>query len=252
MLRVSIHAGPLRGISRFNRTDWLDIGYQKMEPKATYKIVLFKIGEGATSPVLLRKYPRWSASLWDLAARAIAAALYPVPDNALEPDPQEQVQPAQHTRKKRAFAESMSAVIQHIPNSGVGVRRLASMEISEHKSKRCKYRAHIDEDLHKAKKTESFTFAPLFLRPAELVLRAALFSMSGDIDVLPPRPPLLLPKDKLIDGARYVAIHQIKEPARTGLLRWLYQHNRLPIAHASAPEGLALWAVFEEFLRRAV
>ena len=47
MLRVSIHAGPLAKISRSNRLDWLDIGYQRLAPAADYKIVLFKIGEGA-------------------------------------------------------------------------------------------------------------------------------------------------------------------------------------------------------------
>jgi hypothetical protein len=40
MLRVSIHAGPLATISRFNRLDWLDIGYQQLEANADYKIVL--------------------------------------------------------------------------------------------------------------------------------------------------------------------------------------------------------------------
>jgi hypothetical protein len=78
MLRVSIHAGPLAKISRSNRLDWLDIGYQKLAPAADYKIVLFKIGEGALPPVGLPSYPRWSASLWDLAARSIARSLFPV------------------------------------------------------------------------------------------------------------------------------------------------------------------------------
>jgi hypothetical protein len=32
MLRVSIHAGPLAKISRSNRLDWIDIGYQKLVP----------------------------------------------------------------------------------------------------------------------------------------------------------------------------------------------------------------------------
>ena len=30
MLRVSIHAGPAREVSRFNRVDWLDIGYEEL------------------------------------------------------------------------------------------------------------------------------------------------------------------------------------------------------------------------------
>ncbi len=66
MLRVSIHAGSLRTISRFNRLDWLDIGYNELGPLATYKVVLFKIGEGVVPPVYLPSYPRWSSSLNDL------------------------------------------------------------------------------------------------------------------------------------------------------------------------------------------
>jgi hypothetical protein len=46
MLRVSIHAGLLRDISRFNRVDWLDIGYEKLDAAANYKIVLFNVGGG--------------------------------------------------------------------------------------------------------------------------------------------------------------------------------------------------------------
>jgi hypothetical protein len=252
MLRVSIHAGPLSAISRFNRTDWLDIGYQKMGPRANYKVVLFKIGQGVMPPVMLRKYPRWSSSLWDLSARALTRALYPVPDNKDEPSPEEQVPAAQNVTKKRAFAETMCAVIQHIPNFGGAVRRLASIEIQEDKSLRCVYRARIEEDLQTTRKTEDFSFAPSFLRPAELVLRATLFSMSGNIDVLPPRPPLVFPKSKQIDGIEYVAIHQIKEPARTGIIRWLYQQNRAPIPELGAPEGRVDFPTFNEFLTRAV
>ncbi len=44
---LSIHAGPLAKISRSNRLDWLDIGYQRLAPAADYKVILFKIGEGA-------------------------------------------------------------------------------------------------------------------------------------------------------------------------------------------------------------
>ena len=60
----------------------------------------------------------------------------------------------------------------------------------------------IEEDLQTTRQTEYFKFAPSFLQPAELVLRAALFAMSGSIDVFPPRPPLQLPRDKVIDGKR--------------------------------------------------
>jgi hypothetical protein len=249
MLRVSIHAGPLATISRFNRLDWLDIGYQQLKANADYKIVLFKIGEGALAPVILPGYPRWSASLWDLVARAIARALFRAENaNSL----QEVVPPAQCVKKKRAFAEVMSAVIQHMPNAGPAVHRLGAMQIDEHKSSRCVYQAHIEEDLRPDRKTEEFYFAPSFLQPSELVLRALLFWLSGSLDVMPPRPVLSSPKGKIIDGKQYLLIHQLKEPARTGLVRWLYHQRRPPTPTAAAPEGLVDYETFYEFLGKAV
>jgi hypothetical protein len=250
MLRVSIHAGPLAKISRSNRLDWLDIGYQRLAPAADYKIVLFKIGEGALPPVGLPSYPRWSASLWDLVARSIARSLFPV--TAPAPALQEAVPAAVHVQKKRAFAEVISAVIQHMPNAGPAVHRLGSLQIDEHKTSRCRYRAHIEEDLRPDRKTGEFYFAPAFLQPSELVLRATLFWLSGSIDVMPPRPLLQAPKGKMIDGKECLLIHQLKDPAKTGLVRWLHHQRRPPIPNAAAPEGIVEYATFHEFLEKAV
>jgi hypothetical protein len=125
------------------------------------------------APVILPGYPRWSASLWALVARAIARALFPAPGNAASL--QEVVPPVRCVEKRRAFAEVMSAVIQHMPNAGTAVHRLGAMQIDEHKRSRCVYRAHIEEDLRGDRKTEEFYFAPRFLQPSELVLRATLF-----------------------------------------------------------------------------
>jgi hypothetical protein len=247
MLRVSIHAGPLRTMSRFNRLDWLDIGYNELGPLATYKVVLFKIGEGVVPPVYLPSYPLWSSSLWDLTARAIARSLYPEARN-----PEESVPPTVPALKRPAFAETLCAVIEHIPNSGVAVSRLASVEIDEDTKVRCLYRARISEDLQTTKMTEPFSFAPKFLQPAELVLRALLFSMTGDIDAMPVRPSLNIPTTRTVGGQQYVAIHKLLEPARTGLLRWLARNKRAPIAHPTAPEGLALWETFQDFLSKAI
>jgi hypothetical protein len=69
---------------------------------------------------------------------------------------------------------------------------------------------------------------------------------------MPPRPVLSTPKGKAIDGKEYLQIHQLKEPARTGLVRWLYHHKRPPTPTASAPEGLVDYATFHEFLGKAV
>jgi hypothetical protein len=268
MLRVSIHSGPLRTISRYNRTDWLDIGYRKLRRSATYKAVLFKVGEDALPPVMIRNYPRWSASLWDLAARSIARSLYATPDDydagetkdRARKDLEESKDQAPETvpaatfalKKHPAFAESMSAVIQHIPNKGSAIRQIASLELIEHKSERCAYRAHLEEDLHKRRETDWFTFAPEFLRPAELIMRAVLFSLTGNIDVMPPRPVLRIPRGRKINEIEYVDVAKLKEPARTGLVRWLYEHHETPMAHPHAGEGLVPYERFMEFLEKAV
>lgn len=163
MLRVSIHAGPVREISRFNRVDWVDIGYDQLGVLANYKVVLFNVGEGVTPPVRLSSYPRWSASLWDLTARAIALGLSPDRKN-----PEEKVH-AENWQTIR-IRSGIEPVIQHFPNSGTGVRPLADMEILQAGTTRGFYRAQVNEDLMSSKATDPFMFAPAFLRPAELVL----------------------------------------------------------------------------------
>lgn len=42
MLKVSVHAGPLASASRFNLVAWVDIGYERLEPVADYKTVLYQ------------------------------------------------------------------------------------------------------------------------------------------------------------------------------------------------------------------
>jgi len=79
-------------------------------------------------------------------------------------------------------------------------------------------------------------------------LRATLFWLSGSIDVMPPRPLLQSPKGKMIDGKECLLIHQLKDPAKTGLVRWLYHQKRPPIPNSTAPE----YATFHEFLEKAV
>lgn len=78
MLRVNIHAGPLSKIYRYNLVAWLDIAYEKLAPIANYKTILFEAGHGATLPVPLENYPRWSAKLgrnWTFIAPEIIARL---------------------------------------------------------------------------------------------------------------------------------------------------------------------------------
>jgi hypothetical protein len=247
MLRVSIHAGLLRDINRFNRIDWLDIGYEKLDAAANYKIVLFNVGVGATPVIPLLNYPRWSASLWDLTARAIALGLSPDSTNR-----KEQVEPLEPRGKRYAYAREVSAVIQHLPNTGLRIRNVGSMQIWQCSVTKGFYQAQIDEDLMPSITTKQFAFMPAFLRSAELVMRTALVGLTGSLETMPPRPPARLPTAEEIDGRLQVAIHKIREPARTGFIRWLYEIDSPPQEYAGMPEGVAPEAHFVKFLETAV
>lgn len=294
MLRVTIHSGMPSEASRFNRTDWIDIGYDNLAPHADYKVMLFLTGYGALRPVRLLGYPRWSASLWDLTARAIAASLWgkgpgtseggatadspsPPPDapnqteatastkpgkpEIPEPTPllavdagEVYVPPAEIVPGKPfAFAERTCALITHLPNSGSESRLLGTLVIAHDKRAKCTYGIGVDEDPKFERKiVPRFMFWPQYLQPAELVLRACLQILSGDIDRMPPRPSLALPKAEMIRGKRMVSIRRLEEPARTGFLRWLRRKNQAPKPEPDAVLGRAPESAFLEFLKEAV
>jgi hypothetical protein len=247
MLRLSTHAGPLKAMSRFNRLDWVEIGYETLNRHADYKVVLFEVGRGAREQVALRGYPRWSGSIWDLVVRSIALALSPDPRQ-----PQELAQPVQWGKKKFAFVEAMSAVIQHIPNAGGGIRQLASMELTYDESAAGAYRVTIEEEMLATKELASFIFAPEFLRPAELVMRAALVGLTGSMDELPSRPLLYKPTPEIIKLRPHVRVDNIREPARSGFRRWLIQRRKETKGSAVDPVGTVPYPLFEDFLDKAV
>lgn len=247
MLRVSIHAGPLKKASRFNLVGWIDIAYEKLAPIANYKTVLFEAGIGATLPVPLEGYPRWSASLWDLTARAIALGLSPDPAN-----PTEGVPEVVSRDKQFAFASELCAVIEHRPAAGANnYKTLGSVSIEQHGRSRGMYVARFDEHTLPRHVTDPFQFTPAYLRPSELLLHACLERLTGTRE-MPPRPALCVPDPVERDGLRYVAIHHLVEPARTGFLGWLHRISEPPIEHESAPLGIAPETMYGKFLREAV
>jgi len=69
---------------------------------------------------------------------------------------------------------------------------------------------------------------------------------------LPPRPALCLPDAVEKDGYRYVPIHRLVEPARTGFLQWLNFKRVVPVAQADARLGLALEVLYIKFLTEAI
>ena len=248
MLRLSIHAGPLSGISRFNRLDWLDIGYQRLAAEADYKVVLFEVGSGVREQVILAGYPRWSASIWDLAARAIAVAFSKDPSKPEETVPQVECNP-----EKFAFADRLSAVIQHIPNVGAAIRQLGTMEIISDEFDRGFYGVTINEELMPALQPAPFFFAPKFLRPSDLVLRGILQGLTGSITEIPTRPPLLQLAPEVVEGEPAAVMERIPEPARSGFRRWLMARKRSSKETPFDARAMAVpFALFGEFLSKAV
>lgn len=285
MLRVSVHAGLPSQASRYNRLGWLDVGYEDLKPVANYKVFLFEAGVGARETVYLENYPRWSSSLWDLVARAMALAYWRAgpaldlptgePPQAVGPDgepiaiddvtpspaPRQpihsnasavEVLPAEDIGERCAFASRMCALIAHQPSSGVGGRRLGTLIIAHDKRCRGRYVASIEEDLRPRQNVSPFVFGPRTLRPAELVLRATLHALGEDVNALPPLPPLVIPKPQLIGSVPYVPLHRLEEPARTGFTRWLHKKGIRPKPEEGASLGRVRMELFNEFLRKAV
>lgn len=285
MLRVSVHAGLPSQASRYNRLGWLDIGYATLSPIANYKVFLFESGIGGREPVYLDNYPRWSASLWDLVARALALAYWragpafghPVvePPQAVGPDGEPiaiddvtpgpkptptihsnasavEVLPAEDIGERCAFAGRMCALITHHPSSGVGGRRLGTLIIAHDKRCRGRYVASIEEDLSERRNVSPFVFGPRTLRPAELVLRATLHALTEDVNSLPALPPLVMPKPQKIGSAHYIPLHRLEEPARTGFTRWLHRKGMRPKPEEGASQGRVREELFYEFLAHAV
>jgi hypothetical protein len=249
MLRVNIHAGPLKKANRFNLISWIDIAYERLEPIASYKTVLFETGHGATLPVPLETYPRWSASLWDLTARALTLGL----NQGLSADqPREAVPEVDTLEKGFAFASQICAVIEHPPAAGANSRdMLGSVGIKQVGRARGTYVAHFKEHTMADQVTAPFQFMPSYLRPAELLLHACLMRLTGTRE-MPPRPALCVPKPLEFEGLSYVPIHMLVEPARTGFLNWLTRNSEPPVKHESAPDGLAPETLYGKFLTEAV
>ena len=246
MLHVSIHAGPIDAVSRYNRLAWLDIGYEKLAAVADYKTVLFQSGIGATMPAPLYGYPRWSATLWDLTARAIALGLRPDLDCLTE-----EVPPILRTKKRFAFANQVCAIIEHAPASGQYRKTLAMADITQAGRTRGTYIARFEEHTMARHVSEPFEYRPDYLSAAELLLHACLVRLTGKSE-LPPRPDLCVPPDLEVNGKAYVAIHRLVEPAKTGFTSWLHYNGAPPLNHAGAPLGIAAESLYTRFLKEAI
>lgn len=113
------------------------------------------------------------------------------------------------------------------------------------------YQARFTEHAGKAVHTPTFRYAPDIFSPAELLLYACA-ARHSDQAVLPPRPALCVPLPVTREGLRYVPIHRLVEPARTGFQNWLRQYSEPPEPEADAPLGLAPEPLYAKFLHTAI
>lgn len=99
--------------------------------------------------------------------------------------------------------------------------------------------------------TEPFLFTPEVMRPAELLLHACLVRLTSTQE-MPARPGLCVPEALVHEGLRYVPLHCLVEPARTGFRNWLHEWSEPPLEHEGAPLGIAPEPLYVKFLQSAI
>lgn len=243
MLSVSIHASAPAEANRYNRLARLDIAYSQLAPIADYKVYLLERNQDVLPPRMLKQYPRWSSSLWDLVARAIAISL---PEN---PPETESVPEYVATAPRGAFIREMCAILEHSASDTKNI--LGEVHLKQVGRTRCNYSASFDEHTMKRQQTAVFRFSPEYLRPAELLLHACLVRLTGT-DELPARPGLCAPPPLEVDGKRYIRIDQLVESARTGFRTWLNWFSEPAYPHPDAPLGIAPEPIYTKFLCTAI
>lgn len=231
MLKVSVHMGSLEQRTLNNQVAALDIAYLKQAVLSEYVVALSLQRSGEMAPAKLASYPRWSASLWDLVARALAQALYrtDTPPAASKAD------------RRCAYATRMCAVIERATASSRGVE-LGTMQLTQ-TGRRGHYRAAFTEDIL-GERAGEFEYGCKDLNPAELLMRAICWAYFGK-DVPGPMPKLILPTAIQVDGIDRFHIASLNEPALSGFRRYL--QVRKP---AEADDPFPAAADYVDFLMR--
>lgn len=242
MLKVSVHHATPNQVSPRNVLGRLDIAYARLDAIADYKAVMVSTGLGEHAPVQLNAYPRWSANIWDLVARTVCLGL----------NQKEAIWPAELPPARNcAFIDDLTAVIEHHPDgldsrrSTVGIAHLAMRRRKGH------YTARFESDLQPAIESTVFVHRPEGLNPWDLLGRAYAWTVQERFE-LPPRPVLYTPFTLQAGQDAYVPLDTVKEPARTGILRWLHKRGEVTPPQDFLTGPCISEALFVEFLRRAV
>ncbi|MFA6313851.1 MAG: hypothetical protein WCV99_03060 [Sterolibacterium sp.] len=207
MLKVFLHTGTLERRIPANQLGVLDIAYAKQDVLSDYNVAMSLSSTGELAPAVVKQYPRWSASLWDLTARALSQMLYrtDTPPSTGKPD------------RRCAYATRICAVIERATVAESGVQ-LGTVEIAQLGRQRGRYLATFDEDIQGARSAE-FEYGRKVLNPADLLMRAICWAWFGK-DVPGPRPPLILPPVLRMEGMERFHVEALAEPARTGFKRY--------------------------------
>lgn len=233
MLRVHLHTGDLDGRNTANQLAVIDIAYAKKEALADYLVGMTLRGQGEVEPDTVLRYPRWSASLWDLVARALTRLLYRT----------NQAPTSERPDKRCAYATRLCAVIERSTLDGAGVE-LGTARIFQKEGQRGHYTAVFNEDIN-GRHVGHFTYGSKRLDAVDLLLRAICWALF-DKDTLGPYPALILPPTLQIDGVDRFHVEALTEPARTGFER--YRGANFPTMQA--PEPLAKAQDYVSFLMR--
>jgi hypothetical protein len=243
MLKISLHFATPSGASAENVLGRLDIGYAKLDAKADYKVVMFSSGKGDHSPAKVKEYPRWSASVWDLVARAICQSLH-----AAEVIPK--TDPMRFG--KCAFIDDLTAIIEHWPD-GLDVRRSTIGTAHIHMNRRRgHYTAMFETDFQGQQAAgEDFWYKPKVMNPWDLLVNAYAWTAHQSFE-LPARPKLYKPIPFPAGNRSLVSLDTVNEPAYSGILKWLHKRG-LPTLTSDLVDGPCVSEVhFVEFLRKAV
>lgn len=240
MLKVTLHHAPPERVGLHNVIGRLDIGYAKLSLYADYKLVMTAAGVGELPPRRIQGYPRWSASVWDLVARAICLCL----------TGREGLGPELHGRKG-AFFDHLTAVIEHWQD-GVDTRRATvGTAYVQMRRRRCHYEAVFEDDLCGEVRAQQFCFAPEGLDPWELLARAYAWAAHKNPN-LPRRPAACIPIPIEYAGASFVSLDTVPEPARTGIARWLQRTFQRPVSIDLVDGPCVPEKTFAQFLETAV
>lgn len=201
MIRVIIFSGDLATLNPGKQLAVLDIAYAKKGHLFHYLVAMSLRGVGEMPPDGVASYPRWSASLWDLVARGLTRVLYRADQAPAlgEPD------------RRCAYATKICAVIEKATLTERAVE-LGTVEIAQKTGQRGHYTATFTEDVMGSREAH-FVYGQKQLNPADLLLRAICWALF-DQDQMGPTL-------KLDDGFDYFHLEALREPAKTGFLRYL-------------------------------